>query len=124
MSVEDGLRLIAERSRLMQGVKRHGKMAWCLQRAIEWQRKLQRRVERRNRSLEWAGEYRHLRRCGAVEKLVAKFTADGVQVKLLNVSHAFHSPLMDEMLDAFEAFAAKIEYRVPQVPLARISQVN
>ena len=43
----------------------------------------------------------------AVEALAAKFEADGVQVKLLNVSHAFHSPLMDEMLDEFEQFAAR-----------------
>ena len=46
--------------------------------------------------------------------LAAKFAADGVQVKLLNVSHAFHSPLMDEMLDEFEQFAAGIEFHAPQ----------
>ena len=51
-------------------------------------------------------------------RLAAKFAADGVQVKLLNVSHAFHSPLMDEMLDEFERFAAGIEFHAPQVPLA------
>ena len=54
----------------------------------------------------------------AVEELAAKFAADGMQVKLLNVSHAFHSPLMDEMLDEFEAFAAGIEFHPPHVPLA------
>ena len=41
-----------------------------------------------------------------------------MQTKLLNVSHAFHSPLMDEMLDEFEEFAAGIEFHAPQVPLA------
>ena len=51
-------------------------------------------------------------------KLAATFEADGVQVKPLNVSHAFHSPLMDEMLDEFEAFASRIEYHKPRVPLA------
>jgi myxalamid-type polyketide synthase MxaB len=54
----------------------------------------------------------------AVEKLSAKFEAVGVQVKLLNVSHAFHSPLMDEMLDEFEKIAASIQFHAPLVPLA------
>src|SRR5204863_5194205 len=54
----------------------------------------------------------------AVDALAEKFAAAGIQAKPLNVSHAFHSPLMDEILDEFEAFAATIEYQRPQVPLA------
>ncbi|HEY4233001.1 MAG TPA: type I polyketide synthase, partial [Lacipirellulaceae bacterium] len=119
MSLEDGLALIAERARLMQAVKRQGKMAVVF--------------AGRERVAAVLGPYNGRvviavlngpdntvisGEAEAVEELVAKFTAGGVQVKLLNVSHAFHSPLMDEMLDEFEAFAARIEFHPPHVPLA------
>jgi acyl transferase domain-containing protein/thioesterase domain-containing protein len=54
----------------------------------------------------------------AVDQLAASFQSAGVEVKPLNVSHAFHSPLMDEMLDEFERFASQIEFRPPQVAFA------
>ena len=119
MSLEDGLRLIAERARLMQNVKRHGKMAVVFASR-----------ERVAKEIEAAGSEVVIAvlngpenivisgDAAGVEKLSAKFEADGVQVKPLNVSHAFHSPLMDEMLDTFEKFAAGIEFHAPQVPLA------
>ncbi|MEO7404143.1 MAG: acyltransferase domain-containing protein, partial [Burkholderiales bacterium] len=118
MSLDDGLRLIAERARLMQNVKRHGKMAVIFATR-----------ERVAKEIEGAGDVVIAVLNGpennvisgdaeAVEKLAAKFEADGIKALLLNVSHAFHSPLMDEMLDTFEKFAAGIEFHVPQVPLA------
>src|SRR5262249_47878803 len=54
----------------------------------------------------------------AVDAVVDKFEAAGVQVKPLNVSHAFHSPLMDEMLDEFETFSSRIEVHAPHLPIA------
>ncbi|HVT30619.1 MAG TPA: beta-ketoacyl synthase N-terminal-like domain-containing protein, partial [Lacipirellulaceae bacterium] len=119
MSLEDGLRLIAERARLMQRVERPGKMAVVFA--------PRERVAKEVKSMDGevviavingpentviSGE------AVAVETVTAKLEADGVQVKPLNVSHAFHSPLMDEILDEFEAFAGKIEFQKPQVPLA------
>ncbi|HEX3599214.1 MAG TPA: SDR family NAD(P)-dependent oxidoreductase, partial [Lacipirellulaceae bacterium] len=119
MSFADGLRLIAERSRLMQSVKRHGKMAVVFATRDRVAKEIA--TAGGNVVISVLNGPENIVISGdavAVEKLVTKFTADGVQIKLLNVSHAFHSPLMDEMLDAFEAFAAKIQYHAPQVPLA------
>lgn len=119
MSLEDGLKLIAERARLMQSVKRHGKMAVVFTSRERVAKEIQSAggnvviaVLNGPENIVISGE------AAGVEKLVAKFEADGIQVKLLNVSHAFHSPLMDEMLDEFEKVAATIEYRAPRVPLA------
>lgn len=50
-------------------------------------------------------------------RLAEQFTADGLKAKPLRVTHAFHSPLMDPMLDEFERFASKIAMHKPNLPL-------
>jgi acyl transferase domain-containing protein/thioesterase domain-containing protein/acyl carrier protein len=119
MSLEDGLRLIAERARLMQNVQRSGKMAVVFASPDRVAKELEGTagdvviaVINGPENTVISGD------AAAVESLAEKFAADGVQVKMLNVSHAFHSPLMDEMLDEFEKFAETIQYHPPRVPLA------
>ncbi|MER7475379.1 type I polyketide synthase, partial [Micromonospora sp. NPDC000018] len=53
----------------------------------------------------------------ALTELAEHFTALGVRVKRLKVSHAFHSPLMEPMLAEFAAVAAGLDYAPPTVPL-------
>lgn len=119
MSLDDGLRLIAERARLMQNVRRPGKMAVVFASCERVAKEIETvggevviAVINGPENIVISGE------TSAVDAVSAKFAADGIQVKPLNVSHAFHSPLMDEMLDEFEAFADTIEYHKPHVPLA------
>src|ERR1700761_3761294 len=49
-----------------------------------------------------------------LEQAVARLTADGVRCDRLDTSHAFHSALLDPILDEFEAYADRFKYASPQ----------
>ncbi|MFF8727225.1 SDR family NAD(P)-dependent oxidoreductase [Streptomyces sp. NPDC015171] len=53
----------------------------------------------------------------AVEAVAAAFAARGRKTKRLRVSHAFHSPRMEPMLDAFREVAAGLDFRTPALPV-------
>ncbi|WP_410506136.1 SDR family NAD(P)-dependent oxidoreductase [Mycolicibacterium mucogenicum] len=53
----------------------------------------------------------------AVNATADRLAAHGRRVHPLAVSHAFHSPLMEPMLDEFAQIAARVEPRPPQIPL-------
>ena len=49
--------------------------------------------------------------------IVQHLEAEGVRAHPLAVSHAFHSPLMDPMLDAFEQVAREVAFAPLRIPL-------
>jgi 4-hydroxyphenylalkanoate synthase len=53
----------------------------------------------------------------AVSALADQFAAQGRRVHRLAVSHAFHSPLMEPMLEEFADVASRAEARAPQIGL-------
>jgi acyl transferase domain-containing protein/non-ribosomal peptide synthetase component E (peptide arylation enzyme)/short-subunit dehydrogenase/D-arabinose 1-dehydrogenase-like Zn-dependent alcohol dehydrogenase/acyl carrier protein len=54
---------------------------------------------------------------GAVMEIVSSFEERGHKTKQLRVSHAFHSHLMDPMLEELTAVASRLEFHPPQIPL-------
>ncbi|MFJ5262528.1 SDR family NAD(P)-dependent oxidoreductase [Streptomyces sp. NPDC088387] len=52
-----------------------------------------------------------------VESIAAELAARGHDTKRLRVSHAFHSPLMEPMLDDFRRVAHVLDYAQPKLPV-------
>jgi glutamate-1-semialdehyde-2,1-aminomutase len=117
-SLEDGLKLIAERGRQMQALPQEGMMAAIfaeqgrVTNAI-FSHQLQVTIAAVNgpQHTVISGERT------AVEAVFKQFQAEGIEVRPLQVSHAFHSPLMDSMLDAFEQSANQVQYSCPRIPI-------
>jgi thioester reductase-like protein len=54
---------------------------------------------------------------GEVRVIADALTAAGYRVRFLNVSHAFHSPLLEPMLAEFGDLLGTIKVRMPEIPL-------
>lgn len=115
-SLEDGARLIAERGRLFGSLPAGGRMAAVFADAKQ--------VE------DVVGEYPRVSVAAYngpntvvsgpdedVEHIVDRFTGEGIRCTALETSHAFHSELLDPVLDEFESYAAQFEFAAPTIPL-------
>ncbi|MFO1432613.1 MAG: amino acid adenylation domain-containing protein [Candidatus Competibacteraceae bacterium] len=114
-SLEEGLKLIAERGRLMQSLPPGGEMvavvaeeAALVERLLPYRRQLSIAAVNGPQSTVIAGQGDVLR------AVCAELEAAGLKTTRLAVSHAFHSPLMEPILPAFERVARRVRYAPPQ----------
>jgi acyl transferase domain-containing protein len=112
-SLEDGLRLIAARGRLMQQSPGGSMLAVTLAEAD---------------ARAWLGESLSLAAVNgpslsvisgtddAVSELEGRLTAQGIGCRRLHTSHAFHSAMMEPILASFKELVAEVELHAPRVP--------
>lgn len=117
-SLADGLRLIAERARLMSRLPRDGTMAAVFTDEASVRHAMGPQAGAVAVAAVNGPQNTVLSgRTEAVEAVLGRLATQGVEAQRLTVSHAFHSPLMDPMLDEFEAFAATIAFARPRIGL-------
>ena len=116
ISLDDALSLTAERGRLMQSLPAGGAMAAVnapessVAAAMHGQEKtLAIAAINGPEQSVISGD------AAAVRTLCSQFTKQGIRWQALEVSHAFHSPLVDPILDAFEAAASKVVFSKPRL---------
>ncbi|MDJ0903719.1 MAG: SDR family NAD(P)-dependent oxidoreductase [Xenococcus sp. MO_188.B8] len=117
-SLEDGLKLIAQRGALMQTVSTEGEMVVVFADETLVTEAIQGYVEQvaiaainGPENIVISGERQ------AVASIVANLEEQGIETKKLVVSHAFHSPLMEPILREFATIAQQIKYSPPKIKL-------
>ncbi|MFD0776368.1 acyltransferase domain-containing protein, partial [Streptomonospora algeriensis] len=118
LSLEDSCELVAARGSLMQALPRTGAMV-SVQAAESRVAPL---VAARAGAVDIAGVNGPAATVvageeGAVEEIAAQLREEGVKTRRLRVSHAFHSPLIEPMLEDFRQVAAGLTYRDPAIPV-------
>ncbi|MGK3965270.1 type I polyketide synthase [Sorangium sp. So ce1667] len=114
MSVEEGLRLVVERGRLMAGLREAGAMASVQASVEEVLRELGDEPGVSIAADNGPTQVVLSGREAALRSACAKLEARGLKTKALKVSHAFHSELMEPMLGGLERAASQVRMSPPR----------
>ncbi|HLF25326.1 MAG TPA: type I polyketide synthase [Anaerolineae bacterium] len=115
-SLEDGLKLIAERARLMASLPPTGEMAAVFASEARVAEALAPFAERVSiAAVNWPESVTISGEKVAVQSVLDALRQDGIRSRRLAIPTASHSPLMEPILDAFEQTAATVSYAPPQI---------
>jgi non-ribosomal peptide synthase protein (TIGR01720 family) len=113
MSLKDALGLVAERARLMGELPAGSMLAVPLPQ-VELDSRLGRHLSIASVNgpnmcvISGAND--------ALDALSARLAEEGVETRLLHTSHAFHSPMMEPILETFTERVRVISLRAPEIP--------
>ncbi|MEM7127079.1 MAG: SDR family NAD(P)-dependent oxidoreductase [Chloroflexota bacterium] len=117
-SLEDGIKLIAARGRFMGALPQNGEMISVLannaraeQAIASYKGEVSIAAINGPDSIVLSGKRE------AIQEITEQLAAENIQTRKLAVSHAFHSPLMEPMLNDFHRVAATITYHKPKLRL-------
>ncbi|MEI2579701.1 type I polyketide synthase [Scytonema sp. PRP1] len=116
LNLEDGLKLIAERSRLMQNLPQEGEMVAVF--ANEAAIRAITEIDEQKVAFAALNSPQNTVISGELQAVRATCTAlhkAGIKTKKLATSHAFHSPLMEPILADFRQVAASVTYASPKI---------
>ena len=118
-SLEDGLKLIAARGRLMQSLPEGGEMAAVFATVDQVSKFI--KPDNPQISIATVNGPSNVVISGdgtVLQSVVEEIKTAGYTVRKLKVSHAFHSSLMDPILGSFLEIAEKIQYHPPKIFIA------
>jgi len=117
-SLEDGLKLVAHRGRLVQSLPLNGSMAvvfadrdYVADIIAPYENDVALAAHNGPQCVVISGLKE------VVSDLLNQFESVGVKTRVLEVSHAMHSPLLDPILDEFERHASEVTFHSPKIPL-------
>lgn len=122
-SLEDALRLVAARGRLMQSLPAGGAMLAVMADAgqvadvLATYRDAHGPIDLSVAAVNGPASTVLSGALSEIERAQASMLAAGVRATRLTVSHAFHSALMDPILETFGEVAAAVRYAAPQIPV-------
>jgi acyl transferase domain-containing protein/pimeloyl-ACP methyl ester carboxylesterase/acyl carrier protein len=117
-SLQDGLKLIAARAKLMQALPAGGSMA-VLMTSADHVHSLIKEHEKEISLAAINGKDNVVisGMTNVVDSICQQLEIEGIKIYPLAVSHAFHSPLMDSMLEDFKTVAQSIDYQMPKLSI-------
>jgi len=118
-SLEDGLKLISARGRLMQSLPQNGEM-WAV--FTDENNVVKTIIQPYINDISIAAyngpdSIVISGKTDSIESVISLLKKQGIRAVKLNVSHAFHSPLMQPIIEQFAQTANEISYNTPRINL-------